>query len=755
MFDKPRSTVLYSSDQTLLSGVIADDGQWRFPMRDSLPEKFRIALLTYEDKHFYEHNGVYLPSLFRAVSQNLREQRVVSGASTLTMQTVRLSRDNPSRTITEKLTEMIRALRLEWRYDKDEILALYASNAPFGGNVVGLDAASWRYFGRSPEQLSWAESTTLAVLPNAPSLIFPGKNQERLLEKRNHVLKLLYEEGHMDEQTLALSLSEPLPGKPYPLPQTAPHLLQTLIATKGKGKQYNTTIQVQLQQQCHVLLNQRVAQLESNFIHNAAVLVVDVHTGDVVAYVGNSTDLQNRYGNMVDVIPAPRSTGSILKPFLYAAMLKDGLILPNSLVADIPIQFDGFSPQNYAETFDGAVPASHALSRSLNIPSVIMLKEYGYQRFYHLLQKIGFSHFTQPADHYGLSIILGGGESSLWDITHAYAGMSRTLNEYHDSNGQYFDHAYGEQNILQHEAPLMQADQFPPFDAASIWCTYKALLEVNRPETELGWEVYNSASPIAWKTGTSFGNRDAWAVGTTPDYVVGVWVGNADGQGRPTLTGVTSAAPLLFDIFSLLPHTRWFNPPFDNLRKIAVCKESGMRYGEFCEHADSIWVPTAGLNAAACSFHRKIFTDEHGGARLSVECAQGRNMVAKSWFVLPPVQEYYYKSRHPEYLDLPAYAEGCGDDESLPIGLIYPKGDAKIFVPRDLDGHYEKVVLQATHRDAQATLFWHLDGDYLGETKSIHHLEIHPEPGKHLLTITDINGQSLFRYIEFIGKNNP
>lgn len=755
MFDKPRSTVLYSSDQTLLSGVIADDGQWRFPMRDSLPEKFRIALLTYEDKHFYEHNGVYLPSLFRAVSQNLREQRVVSGASTLTMQTVRLSRDNPSRTITEKLTEMIRALRLEWRYDKDEILALYASNAPFGGNVVGLDAASWRYFGRSPEQLSWAESTTLAVLPNAPSLIFPGKNQERLLEKRNHVLKLLYEEGHMDEQTLALSLSEPLPGKPYPLPQTAPHLLQTLIATKGKGKQYNTTIQVQLQQQCHVLLNQRVAQLESNFIHNAAVLVVDVHTGDVVAYVGNSTDLQNRYGNMVDVIPAPRSTGSILKPFLYAAMLKDGLILPNSLVADIPIQYDGFSPQNYAETFDGAVPASHALSRSLNIPSVIMLKEYGYQRFYHLLQKIGFSHFTQPADHYGLSIILGGGESSLWDITHAYAGMSRTLNEYHDSNGQYFDHAYGEQNILQHEAPLMQADQFPPFDAASIWCTYKALLEVNRPETELGWEVYNSASPIAWKTGTSFGNRDAWAVGTTPDYVVGVWVGNADGQGRPTLTGVTSAAPLLFDIFSLLPHTRWFNPPFDNLRKIAVCKESGMRYGEFCEHADSIWVPTAGLNAAACSFHRKIFTDEHGGARLSVECAQGRNMVAKSWFVLPPVQEYYYKSRHPEYLDLPAYAEGCGDDESLPIGLIYPKGDAKIFVPRDLDGHYEKVVLQATHRDAQATLFWHLDGDYLGETKSIHHLEIHPEPGKHLLTITDINGQSLFRYIEFIGKNNP
>lgn len=753
IFNKPRSTVLYSSDGTLLSGMIADDGQWRFPMRESVPDKFKLALITYEDRHFYEHSGIYLPSLCRAVVQNVSHQKVVSGASTLTMQTVRLSRDNPSRTIAEKLAEMVRAMRMEWRYDKEEILALYASNAPFGGNVVGLDAASWRYFGRSPEQLSWAEATTLAVLPNAPSLIFPGKNQERLLEKRNRVLELLFARGCFDEQTLALSLSEPLPGKPYPLPQTAPHLLHTIVSSSGKGKQFKTTIDVQLQEQCNILLNQRVAQLESNFIHNAAVLIVEVRTGNVVAYVGNSSDQQNRFGNMVDVIRAPRSTGSILKPFLYAAMLKEGLILPNSLVADIPIQYDGFSPQNYAETFDGAVPASLALSRSLNIPSVIMLKDYGYQRFYHLLQKIGFTHFRQPADHYGLSIILGGGEASLWDITHAYAGMSRTLIEYHDSNGKYFDHAYGELNILQGEKADTITDEFPPFDAASIWCTYRALLEVNRPETELGWEVYNSSSPIAWKTGTSFGNRDAWAVGTTPDYVVGVWVGNADGQGRPTLTGVTSAAPLLFDIFSLLPHNRWFTPPYDDLNKIAVCSQSGMRMGEHCQHADSLFVPAAGLHASACKYHQQIFTDETGSARLSAECAEGRNMTAKSWFVLPPVQEYYYKTRHPEYLDLPAFAEGCGEDESLPIGLIYPKGDAKIFVPVDLDGRYEKVVLQATHRDHGATLYWHLDGDYLGETRVIHHMEINPAPGRYLLTITDVNGQSLFRYIEFIGKN--
>lgn len=737
-----------------MSGIIADDGQWRFPMRDSVPEKFKAALLIYEDKNFYDHCGVYLPSILRAISQNITRRKIVSGASTLTMQTVRLSRDNPSRTLTEKLGEMVRAMRLEWRYDKDEIIALYASNAPFGGNVVGLDAAAWRYFNRSPEQLSWAEATTLAVLPNAPSLIFPGKNQEKLLQKRNRVLVMLRDANILDDETLSLSLSEPLPGKPYPLPQTAPHLVQTLIQTKGKGKKYVTTLELQLQQQCTALLDQRIKQLESNFIYNAAVLVVEVKTGNVVAYVGNSSDAQNKHGNMVDVIKAPRSTGSILKPFLYAAMLKEGLILPNTLVPDIPVQYDGFAPQNYAETFDGAVPASLALSRSLNIPSVMMLKDFGYQRFYHLLQKIGFSHFNKSADHYGLSIILGGGEASLWDITHAYAGMSRTLTDHHDSNGKYFDMAYAKRNLLSEKSEENHEDAFPPFDAGSIWCTYQALLAVNRPETELGWEVYQSSSPIAWKTGTSFGNRDAWAVGTTPDYVVGVWVGNADGQGRPLLTGVGAAAPLLFDVFSLLPHARWFSPPFDDLEKIAVCRQSGMRFGENCEIADTVFVPQHGLRTSACTCHKKIFTDATGSVRLSAQCAAGRELHSRSWFVLPPVQEYYYKTRHPEYLDLPAYAEGCGEDESLPIGLIYPKGDAKIFIPRSLDGTTEKVVLQATHREANATLFWHLDGNYLGETRTVHNLEIQPEPGRHLLTITDIHGQSLFRYIEIINKTN-
>ncbi len=752
LFDKPHSTILFSNENTLLSGIIAEDGQWRFPARDTVPEKFKAALLLFEDQHFYDHNGIYLPSILRAIKQNISEQKVVSGASTITMQTMRLSRNNPARSITEKIIEMVKAMRLEWRYSKDEILALYASNAPFGGNVVGLDAAAWRYYGRNADQLSWAEAATLAVLPNAPSLIFPGKNQEKLLAKRNVVLKKLSESGKFDSQTLELALLEPLPQKPYPLPQTAPHLLTTLVKEKGKGLRHQTTINLNLQMLGNAIVQQHITQLESNLVHNAAVMVVEVRTGNVLMYVGNAHDDHNRFSNMVDVIRAPRSTGSILKPFLYAAMIKDGLILPHTLIPDIPMQFDGFAPQNYSETFDGAVPASLALSRSLNIPAVVMLKDYGYPRFYHLLKKIGHTHFKQPSDHYGLSLILGGGESSLWDITHAYAGMSRTLVRYQQSHGDYYESSYTSRNVLTDTALEEKVENFPPFDAGSIWCTYQALLEVNRPETELGWEAYTSTSPIAWKTGTSFGNRDAWAVGTTPEYVVGVWVGNADGQGRPDLTGITSAAPILFDIFSILPHRTWFTPPFDDLEKISVCKQSGMRVGHFCSEVDSVFVPRAGLHTVSCNFHQQIFTNTNSTLRMRAECANDEPMIAQNWFVLPPVQEYYYKTRHPEYKDLPAYSPLCEPDQSSPIGLIYPKSDAKIFVPKNLSGQYERVVLQATHRNTDAVLYWHLDGEYLGETKTIHHLEINPAAGKHVLTIMDQNGQSLIRNIEVLER---
>lgn len=756
LFHKPTSTVLYDSEGELLSAVIAADDQWRFPPVKLVPEKFEKCLLTFEDQHFYEHNGVYLPSVIRALYQNITSQKVVSGASTISMQVVRLSRDNPGRSMSEKLLEMIRAMRLETMYSKKDILALYSSNAPFGGNVVGLEAAAWRYYGRTSEQLSWAESATLAVLPNAPSLIFPGKNQELLLQKRNRVLKSLYESGHIDIETFELSCTEPLPQKPFPLPQTAPHLLQSAAAKFGYGNRYHTTIHKELQEDVAEIVQRHVQNLSANQVHNAAVLVVETSTGNVLAYVGNAKDEKNRHGNQVDVIPAPRSTGSILKPILYAAMLKDGLILPKTLMADIPIQYEGFAPKNYSETFDGAVPASQALSRSLNVPSVMMLRDYGYTRFYHLLKKMGFSHLNNPADHYGLSLILGGAEASLWDITHAYAAMSRTLNDYHALNGEYVAGNYEKGQYLKTEKEddeKVETQKFPLLDAGSVWCTYQALLEVNRPESELGWEMYHSSTPIAWKTGTSFGNRDAWAVGTTPEYVVGVWVGNADGQGRPELTGVQSAAPILFEVFNLIKGRTWYHTPHDDLEPVAVCKESGMRAGQYCNHIDTTLVPHGGTNSLPCKYHKLIHVNSNGTERVNVGCVPSSQIRPESWFCLPPVQEYYYKNKHPEYIELPPFAEGCDDDES-PIALLYPHADTKLYVPRNLEGKTEKVVIEATHRDPDAILYWHINGSYVGQTHTIHQFEISAVAGICYLTIMDQNGASLAKRLEFFENSN-
>lgn len=758
LFNKPNSTIVYARGEELLSAVIAADGQWRFPAGNNVPEKFKKSLILFEDKNFYDHSGIYLPSLVRAVIQNSRAGKIVSGGSTITMQTMRLSGDDPPRTFVAKIKEMIQALRLEWSYSKDEILALYASNAPYGGNVVGIEAAAWRYFGRRPEQLSWAESATLAVLPNAPSLIFPGRNQDKLLEKRNRVLKMLFERGEMDLHDYELSLLEQLPQKPFPLPQKAPHMLNQLLSGYGAGNRFNTTVDYHLQDHVTMLVERQIEKLRSNLIFNASVLVVDVKSGEVIVYVGNSSEPSSLHGNHVDVVMAPRSTGSILKPFLYAAMIKEGRMMPNSLLADVPIQYDGFAPKNYSETFDGAVPAGLALSRSLNVPAVAMLKDYSYQRFHDLLKKMKFAHLNRPADHYGLSLILGGAEASLWDITHAYAAMARTLNEYTENSGMYYSSNESRRFLLLDDAQssgesIRDREYFPLLDAGSIWCTYKSLLEVNRPETELGWEVYNSYKQIAWKTGTSFGNRDAWAVGTTPEYVVGVWVGNCDGQGRPLLTGVNSAAPLMFDVFSALPRNGWFITPFDDLEKVAVCKQSGMRMDVNCTDADTILAPRASLRSQACHYHKLIHTDLSGNYRVNMNCCSGDAMLARSWFVLPPVQAHYYRRTHPEYRELPPYAPHCIAEDYQPIGLIYPRSEARIYVPKNITGNYERVVLHASHQQSDATLYWHWDDTYIGETRTIHQMEIGPEIGFHKLTLVDEFGNTLVKKIELINRD--
>jgi len=748
LFNSPTSYVIDDDKGQLLGASIATDGQWRFPYDGEVPYKFKQCIIAFEDKRFMHHPGVDVLAFGRAIRQNLKGKRISSGGSTLTMQVIRMATHH-NRTIWNKLLEMIMSLRLEITYNKAEILGLYASNAPFGGNVIGLNAASWRYFGRSPNKLSWGEMAAMAVLPNSPALVHPGKNRQVLLKKRNQLLDKLCRQNVIDKSTAELSKLEPMPDKPLPLPQMAPHLLQrfkaeypakTLIDTR-----LTTTLKAGLQQQVNEILERHHRVLKANQINNIAAIVLDVETGATLAYTGNIFHPEEAgLESSVDVANAPRSPGSTLKPFLYASMLHDGFILPNTLIPDIPTQIAGYHPENFDLGYDGAVPASRALARSLNIPAVKMLQKYKYERFYDVLKKAGITTLTQPADHYGLSLILGGCENTLWELTGAYASMARSLNHYNQFNRYTTDdyHAPVYQKSVTTSKPT---EKNGLLDAGSIYYTFQAMEEVMRPGEEMLWQQFASTQRIAWKTGTSFGFRDGWAIGVTPKYVVGVWVGNTTGEGRPNLTGINTAAPILFELFRLLPVTRtWFKAPVNAMVKIDVCRESGQRAGEYCEHIDETWVPAGGLKSAVCPYHQLIHLDPTRKWQVNTDCELPDRMVHQKWFVLPPSMEYYYRARNYQYRTLPPFRNDCGvSEKGSPMEVIYPKDNAKIYIPIEADGTRGRMICNAAHRQPGVKIFWHLDDQYLGVTTDFHQIAVSAQPGNHVLTLVDGTGSEV------------
>jgi penicillin-binding protein 1C len=753
LFHAHTSTVLEDQSGNLLSARIAEDGQWRFPITDRVPDKFIKSIIAFEDRSFYYHPGVDPMALARAAMQNIRAGKIRSGGSTLSMQVIRLAREQRNRSFLEKFIELILALRLELRYSKQEILALYASNAPFGSNVIGIDAASWRYFGRAAEKLSWAEAATLAVLPNAPSLIYPGKNQNRLLLKRNRLLDRLFQSGVIDKETCELSKQEELPDKPHAIPQHAAHLLQRATREGYKGQRIRSTIDIQLQQRANSIIENYHKILKANEIHNACALIMEVNTGHVLAYVGNTDNSgKPEYDGDVDIINAPRSTGSILKPFLFASMLNDGELLPNTLIPDIPTQIAGYVPQNYNVTFDGAVPAKRALARSLNIPAVRMLQNYGVEKFHYNLKKIGMSTLRFAPDHYGLSIILGGAEGKIWDIAAMYASMARTLNHYTSYNGKYDRSDFHPPVYILQPEQKNTLEQIPLLSAASIYLTFQAMVEVARPDEDASWRQYTSSTKIAWKTGTSFGFRDGWAVGITPTHVIAVWVGNADGEGRPGLTGIQTAAPILFELFGLLKPGKWFLQPYDEMKKEVICRQSGCRATDICEPKDTMWIQLSGSRSEPCKYHRLIHLDETGKYRVNSNCADVSKMQHVSWFVLPPAIEWYYKFKNPHYKELPPLGKGCETSGLHVMEVIYPKQLSQIYVPVELDGSMGKTIFQIAHRNYYATVYWHLDGKYIGSTQTIHQMGLAPEEGIHQLTLVDEEGESISLSFEIISK---
>ena len=745
LFSSEYATVIQDRNGHLLSAILSQDQQWRFPPTDTVPYKFSTSIRLFEDEYFYQHPGVNPVSLIRAIKQNIRAGEIVSGGSTITMQTVRMALNNPNRTITQKIYEMHLAIKLDLLYSKKKILALYTSHAPFGGNIVGLSAASWRYYGRPPNLLSWSEAASLAVLPNNPAAVFPGRKNEEYLRKRNFLIDKLHDKGYITSSEAKLAKDEKLPSEAKDLPDHAAHLLARAVKEGYRGKTVNSTIDRDIQLNTKEKVNRYSQKMQANGINNAAAIIIEIHSGNTLAYIGNIDDDGSNNGQFVDIITAQRSTGSLLKPILYAAAMDDGIVLPKELLPDIPLFYEGFAPKNFDKRFRGAVQADKALTSSLNVPFVYLLRDYGYEKFHQKLNRMGLLSLDKPAGHYGLSMILGGADATLWELTGIYAGMARTLAQ---NENPYFPNRYIQK---EDKEGVLKNRQGVLLEPSSVYYALLAMQQLVRPEESSGWKYFGSARPISWKTGTSYGFKDGWAIGLNSKYVVGVWIGNADGEGRAGLTGVQAAAPLMFDLFKILDGDAELFIPY--MKTVSICMESGLIASDNCINVVEMPLDDYMTRGNICDYHRLLNLNSDSTNQVNSSCFPVSEMVQKPWFVLPPIQSWYYKLYHTEYQEPPPFMEGCiNEDGDNSMELIYPRQFTKIYIPLEQDGKPGLAIFEAAHRDESATIYWHLDDSFITVTNRSHQVGMYPSSGIHKLTLIDSKGAELVKHFEVINE---
>jgi len=731
LFPDDYATPVYDCNGSLLRVFLSRDEQVRFPWKNvTLPEKYVVSLVTFEDKRFYRHDGVDLWALLNATITNILSGERKRGGSTITMQVARLAAPK-SRTLFNKLLECAAAFKYSVHFSKQQILQIYAAHVPMGGNIVGIQAASWRYFGKPVAELTWAEAALFVVLPNSPSAMNLGKQREKLLQKRNILLQKLYDNKIIDRLTLDISSQEPLPPTDNQIPFLAPHFCYNVTRNVAPGRAVHTTLDAQLQQQVESMLAQEHRYLRRLGIANISALVVETATGRVRAYIGSQDFFDDRNGGQVDGILAPRSTGSLLKPFLAAKAMDKGPYTINSLLTDAPTWYGTFAPQNASKTFAGLVTMEDMLVKSLNVPAVRLLYSYGVRDFYLFLLEAGFSNLFRGAEGYGLSLILGGAEASLWELTQLYASLGNLGRVTHLT-------------LYENEGAITPADTLQLFSRGSAWLVLNSLRKLARPGSEFYWTYFDNQTPVAWKTGTSYGQKDGWAIGVNRQWTIGVWIGNFKGSGNAAISGAKSAAPLMFTLFNSLTRRDepvWFEKPVDDLVQVQCCEQSGYPTGPNCPSTMMLERPACSYIPGLCPFHRRFLVNKKTGKAVCSLCWHGVDTTHVNLFIVSPqVKELLEKSGQ-VVAAIPQHAENCPQtrDENR-IEIVYPVNGIKIFVPRDLDGAYEQVVLSARHQRSDARLFWFLDSNFLGETTLNHQFTIDLAPGAHVLTVQDDEG---------------
>ncbi|PKV62894.1 penicillin-binding protein 1C [Pontibacter ramchanderi] len=726
------SPVITASDGSVINAFLSRDDKWRMQLEPGeINPVLKKAVLLKEDKYFYYHPGINPFAITRALANNLFQNKKTSGASTITMQVARLLYPQ-QRTYANKLYEMFRALQLEWYYSKDEILQLYLNLVPFGGNIEGVKAASVLYFHQSPKQLSLAQAVTLTVIPNKPSTLRIGEQNERIIEFRNKWLRYYQAQQAFPAAEIEDALLEPLEARRQEAPKVAPHFAYRMYRRYKNQPIIKTTLNRQVQEKVEQLAYNYMQRLRYQNIHNAAVLVINNQTRAVEAYLGSADFNDFAHHGQVDGIRAVRSPGSTLKPFLYATAFDKGLLTPKAVITDVPVDYAGYRPQNYFGNYNGNVTIAHALATSLNVPAVKVLDQLGVHTFVQKLKQAEFSEMKRKGNQLGLSLILGGCDVKLEELTLLYATFA--------NQGMYSPARWLQEDTTQQETQLLSP--------GSAFMVNQILTQLTRPD--LPHNAHNSPNlpKIAWKTGTSYGRKDAWSIGYNKKYTVGVWVGNFSGEGVPELNGTDSATPLLFDIFNSIDYNSsdgWFQQP-KGIGLRAVCAESGSPANNFCQNQVlDTFIP--GISATQkCSHLKRIAVSADKRYSYCTSCQPAMGFVQQLYPNYAPELLTFYDAERIPYKQIPAHNPSCSRifKEHAPV-ITSPAAGMEYLLEQE---ERQQLMLHSNPHNEVKQVYWYINDQFLRATPANEKVFFEPQKaGRYKISCTDDQGQNTDSYI--------
>lgn len=730
--DVPYSTVIYSGDSTVLHCFLAPDDKWRmYTELSEITPRLEKAILFKEDKYFYYHNGINKYAILRALVNNLRKNRRTSGASTITMQVARLLKPK-ERTYRNKLREMFRALQLEWHYSKEEILQMYFNLVPYGGNIEGVKAASLLYFDKAPDHLSIAQIAALSIIPNRPTSLQIGENNPKIAKERNKWLKRFQEAELFDPQDIQDAIEEPFEGFRRQAPQHAPHFAYRLKKQHPDKALIRSSLDWKKQEKVQYLVKNHVNRLYYNNIHNAAALVIDNQTRQVIAYVGSADFYNEQDAGQVDGITAIRSPGSTLKPLLYGIGFEKGLITPKQRISDVPVNYRGYAPENYDGEYRGNVTIEFALANSLNIPAVKLLEQLKLNEFMNYLKKARFEQIENDERKLGLSVVLGGCGVTLEELTRLYCAFA--------NSGQFAGF-----NWLRTDTTSRSFQLLSP---AAVFMLTEILTQLTRPDLPLQWQNSANLPKVAWKTGTSYGRRDAWSIGYNKSYTVGVWVGNFSGEGVQDLSGANTAAPLLFNIFNSIDYhmpQEWYDMP-DEIDFRLVCSESGLEPNSFCKNQImDYYIPGVSENKK-CQHLRRVYISPDSSMAYCTACLPQTGYIKALYPNLSPEIISYYEDFQIQYTKIPPHNPECE--------RVFTKGAPEIVSPVAgleyfIDQTDTTEIMLACHTAGDVEkVFWYVNDKFFQSAKPTEKVFFQPQKGKIKISCSDDKGRNTNIYID-------